>query len=97
MIGVEFKQQLDLLLMDLKETVLSETNESFFQGKIRVLRHQGRFCVPDSFGLRELIMEKAHNSRQSIHLAATMIYRDLQEIYSLNGIKKDNEFCCYVS
>lgn len=42
-------------------------------------------------------MEKAHNSRQSIHLAATMMYRDLQEIYSLNGIKKDNEFCCYVS
>ena len=48
--------------MELEETILSESNESFSQGEDEVLRHQGRLCVLDVDGFRELIMGEAHGS-----------------------------------
>ncbi|WMV37908.1 hypothetical protein MTR67_031293 [Solanum verrucosum] len=33
-------------------------------------------------------MEEAHNSRYSIHPGSTEMYRDLREVYWLNGMKK---------
>jgi len=47
--------------------------------------------VPDVDGLIETILEEAHGSRYSIHSGATKMYRDLREIYWLNGMKRDIE------
>ena len=41
--------------------------------------------------LRLYILADAHNSRYSIHPGATKIYRDLREVYWLNGMKRDIE------
>ena len=81
MVGMKLKQHLDPLLMELEEAFLSKSNESFSQGEDGVLRHQGRLCVLDVDGLRELIMEEAHGFRFSIHLGARKMYCDLGETY----------------
>ena len=47
MVEVESKQHLDPLLMELKESSLRKSNESFSQGGNGVLRYQARLCVPD--------------------------------------------------
>ena len=39
--------------------------------------------------LRKHILAEAHNSRYSIHLRATKMYRDLREVYWLNVMKRD--------
>ena len=46
-------------------------------------------CVPAVGELRQHILAEAHNSRYSIHPGATKIYRDLREVYWLNGMKRD--------
>ncbi|WMV24085.1 hypothetical protein MTR67_017470 [Solanum verrucosum] len=43
---------------------------------------------PTLVELKKTISE-AHNSRYSIHLVATMMYRDLREVYWWNEMKKD--------
>ena len=45
MVEVKFKQHLDSLLMELKESELGKINESFSGGG--VLRYQERLCVPN--------------------------------------------------
>ena len=75
-VGVKSKQHLDPLLMELKETVLSKSNESFSQGEDGVHRFQGRLCVPDVDGLGEFIMEEAHGSQYSIPAGPTKVYCD---------------------
>ena len=39
--------------------------------------------------LRQHILAEAHNCRYSIHPGATKMYRDLQEVYWWNGMKRD--------
>ncbi|WMV18993.1 hypothetical protein MTR67_012378 [Solanum verrucosum] len=88
---VKFKQDLDHLLVELKEFVLKRSVEAFSQGGDGVLRYQGQLCVPDDDGLREQILEEAHSSRYSIHPGATKMYHDLREVYWWNGMKRDIE------
>ena len=63
--------------------------EGFSQGGDGVLCYQGRLCVPDVGELRQHILAEAHSFRYSIHPDATMMYRDLQEVYWWNGMKRD--------
>ena len=65
--------------------------EVFSQGGDGVLSYQGRFCVSNVGELRQYIFAEAHNSRYSIHLGSTKMYRDLREVYWWNGIKRDIE------
>ncbi|WMV59547.1 hypothetical protein MTR67_052932, partial [Solanum verrucosum] len=88
-VDVKSKQHLDLILMELKESVLNKSIEVFSQGGDGVLTYQGRLCVSDVDGLREKILKEAHGSRYYIHPGATKMYRDLREIYWWNGMKKD--------
>ena len=76
-VGVKSMQHLDPLLMELKETVLSKSNKSFYQGENWVLTNQGRLFIPDVDGLRKLIMQEAHVFRYSIQLGDTKMYHDL--------------------
>ncbi|KAH0633114.1 hypothetical protein KY284_035900 [Solanum tuberosum] len=86
---VKSRQDLDFLLVELKESVLKKFVEAFSQGGDGVLRYKGRLGVPDVDGLREQILEEAHSSRYSIHPGATKMYHDLQEVYWWNGMKRD--------
>ncbi|WMV49980.1 hypothetical protein MTR67_043365 [Solanum verrucosum] len=49
-VDVKSKKHLDLILMELKESVLNKYVEVFSQGGDEVLRYQGRFYVPDIDG-----------------------------------------------
>ena len=76
-VGVKSMQHLDPLLMEMKETVLSKSNKSFYQGENGVLTNQGRLFIPDVDGLRKLIMQEAHVFRYSIQPGDTKMYHDL--------------------
>ncbi|XP_069151936.1 uncharacterized protein [Solanum lycopersicum] len=90
-VEVKSKKHLDRPLMDLKEFVLGELNESFSLGGDGVLRYHGGLCVPDVDGLREQILEEVDGYRYSIHLGLTKMYHDLREIYWWEGFKRDIE------
>ncbi|MBW3919187.1 hypothetical protein HHB59_11165, partial [Neisseria meningitidis] len=54
-----------------------------------VLRLQGRVCVPNVDGIRDLILAEAHSSRYSIHPGAAKMYQDLRQHYWWRRMKKD--------
>ena len=88
---VNEKQDSDPILLELKNVVHNQRVEVFSQGGDGVLSYQGRFCVSNVGELRQYIFAEAHNSRYSIHLGSTKMYRDLREVYWWNGIKRDIE------
>ena len=59
---VKSKQDLDPILVELKESVLKKFFEAFSDGGYGVLRYQGRLCVLNVDGLMEQILEEAHSS-----------------------------------
>ncbi|XP_070002669.1 uncharacterized protein [Nicotiana sylvestris] len=61
-------------LFVLKDTVRHGGAKQVTIGDDGVLRMKGRICVPNVDGLHELILEKSHISRYSIHLGAAKIY-----------------------
>ena len=63
--------------------------EVFSRGREGALRYQGRLRVPYVDGLRERILDEAHNSSYSIHPGSTKLYRDLREVYWWGGMKRD--------
>ena len=75
---VKTKQDMDPSLVDLKKSVETKVIESFSKGRDGVLRYQGRLCIPNVDGLRELILEDAHSSQYSIHPGSTKMYRDFE-------------------
>ena len=48
-------------------------------------------CVPYVDCLSGRISEEDHGSRYSIHLCDTTMYRDLQDVYLWDGLKRDIE------
>ena len=83
------KQQIDLALMKLKESVLGKLNKSFSLEGDGMLRCLGRLCYPDVYGLRDRILEEAHGSCYSIHQGSTKMYHDLRDIYWWECLKRD--------
>src|SRR3990170_8151867 len=55
----------------------------------------GRLWIPLFGGLRELIMDEAHQSRYSIHPGADKMYQDLRDLFWWPGMK--NDIAVYVS
>ncbi|WMV33296.1 hypothetical protein MTR67_026681 [Solanum verrucosum] len=86
---VKAKQDLDPIMVELKKSVSKKAIEAFSQGGDGVLRYQCHLCVPNVDELKNHILVEAHSSWYCIHLGATKIYRDLQEVYWWNGMKKD--------
>ncbi|XP_070014053.1 uncharacterized protein [Nicotiana sylvestris] len=68
-------------LLVLKETVQHGDAKEVFIGDARVLRMQGRICILNVDGLRELILEEAHSLRYSIHPVAANMYQDFRQHY----------------
>ncbi|XP_070045755.1 uncharacterized protein [Nicotiana tomentosiformis] len=86
---IKARQFDDLHLLVLKETVLQGGSKEVVIDEDGVLRLQGRLCVPNVDVLRKKILKEAHNSRYSIHLGATNMYRDLRQHYWRRQMKKD--------
>ena len=53
-----------------------------------MFRYQGRLCLPDDDDLRGNLIEEAHDSRYSIHVSFTKMYRDLREVYWSDGLER---------
>ena len=75
------RQDDDPHLLVLRDTVRHGGAKQVTVGDDRVLRMQGRICVPNVDGLRELILEESHSSRYSIHSGAAKMYQDLRQYY----------------
>ncbi|XP_070036909.1 uncharacterized protein [Nicotiana tomentosiformis] len=58
-------------------------------GNNGILRLQGRICVPNMDGLKELILDEDHSSRYSIHPGATNMHCYLKQHYWWWRMKKD--------
>ncbi|XP_070032182.1 uncharacterized protein [Nicotiana tomentosiformis] len=58
--------------IDAKEVTISDDG---------VLRLQVQVCVPNVDGLRDLILEKAHNLQYFIRQGVTKMYHDLKQHY----------------
>ncbi|XP_070009503.1 uncharacterized protein [Nicotiana sylvestris] len=76
-------------LLVLKDTVQHGDAKEITIGDDGALRIQGRLCVPNVDGLRELILQEAHSSWYYIHLGASKMYQDLRQHYWRRRMKKD--------
>ncbi|XP_070013588.1 uncharacterized protein [Nicotiana sylvestris] len=76
-------------LLFLKDRVQHSDTRDVTIGDDRVLRMQGRICVPNMDGLQELILEEAHSSRYSIYSGAANMYQVLRQHYWWRRMKKD--------
>ncbi|WMV24988.1 hypothetical protein MTR67_018373 [Solanum verrucosum] len=65
------KQDVDPVLVDLKNSVSEKVIEAFSGGGDGVLLYQGRLCVSNINELRNQILTEAHSSRYSIYPGAT--------------------------
>ncbi|XP_070009805.1 uncharacterized protein [Nicotiana sylvestris] len=68
-------------LVVLRDTVQHNDPKEVTIGDDSALTMQGRLCVPDVDGLRELILQEAHSSRYSIHPGAVKMYQNLRQHY----------------
>ena len=68
-------------MMELKESVLGNLNESFSSRGDGVFRYQGRLCVPNVNDLRNRILEEAHGLHYSIHPSSLKMYHDVREFF----------------
>ncbi|XP_070004183.1 uncharacterized protein [Nicotiana sylvestris] len=75
-------------LLVLKDMVQHSDAKEVSIGDNGLLRMQGQICVSNMDGLRELILEKAHNLRYSIHSATAKMYWDLRLHYWWRKMKK---------
>ncbi|XP_069154632.1 uncharacterized protein [Solanum lycopersicum] len=88
-VEVKEKQDTDSILLEHKGADHNQRMEVFSQGGDGVLRYQDRLCVPCVGELRQHILVEAHKFRHSIHPGSTKMYRDMQDVYWWNGIKRD--------
>ena len=59
------------------------------------MRFKDRICVPNDSDIKDQILRDGHNSKYTMHLGSTKMYRDLQSHYWWEGMKK--EIAIYVS
>lgn len=83
------RQYDDTHLLVLRDMERHDDGKQVTVGDDRVFRLQGRVCVPNVDGLRELILGKAHSSQYSIHPGTTKMYQDLRQHYCWRRMKKD--------
>lgn len=75
---IKVVQRKDSKLSKLMEGVKSDKNLDFALDSEGVLHCGNHLCVPDYEGLREVILEEAHNSKHLVHLGSVKMYQDLK-------------------
>ncbi|XP_070010536.1 uncharacterized protein [Nicotiana sylvestris] len=86
---IKARQFYDPYLLVLKDIVQQGGLKKVMIGDDGVMRLQGRICVSNVDGLRELILENAHSSQYSIHPCVTKMYHNLKQYYWWQKMKKD--------
>ncbi|XP_070032563.1 uncharacterized protein [Nicotiana tomentosiformis] len=86
---IKARQFDDPHLLVLKDTVQRGSARKVVIRDDGFMQLQGRICVSNIDGLRKLILEEAHSSRNSIHPHVTKMYRDLKQHYWWQKMKKD--------
>ena len=66
------------MLVELKDLVLVNMNESFAFGDDDILRYKDRRCVQDVDDLQTSIIAEGHGSRYSRNPGSTKIYHDIK-------------------
>ncbi|KAL5547918.1 hypothetical protein UlMin_003149 [Ulmus minor] len=77
--GIKGSQELDPILVRLKEEVREGRSKEFHVSSDGILHFKGRLCVPEEPELREQILSEAHSMPYSVHPGATKMYKDLKE------------------
>ncbi len=85
-VDLKANQHLDPVLMELKNSVMSNLNDSFSLRGDGILRYKNKLCVPNLYNLRSNIFAETHCSRYSIQPSAIMIYH---EVYWWEGTNRD--------
>ena len=77
--GIKGAQELDPLLMKLKEQLQEGKNAEFRVSSNDVLHFKGRLCIPNDAQLEDQIHFEAHTTPYLVHSSATNMYKDLKE------------------
>ena len=75
---VKRHQYKDPILAHYRDAALQKEKTPFKVIPDRVLRYEGRVCVPDTVGLRRQVMGEAHSAHYSIYPGLTKMYHDLR-------------------
>ena len=78
---IKGKQFTDEKLSRIQDMVLRGEAKEAIIDEEGILRVKGRVCVPRVDDSTHTILAEAHNSKYSIHLGATKMYRDLRQHY----------------
>ncbi|XP_022014164.1 uncharacterized protein LOC110913651 [Helianthus annuus] len=81
-------QKEPVLEANLPNEKLGATVDQLSPGSDGILIFNGRIWVPIHGGLRDLILQEAHNSRYSLHPGGDKMYQDLKANYWWMGLKK---------
>ncbi|XP_058078631.1 uncharacterized protein LOC131226956 [Magnolia sinica] len=68
----------DELLGKMRERAKSDVKSEWRVSTDRGLRYRGRLCVSNLQGLREEVLNAAHNSKLAMHPSSTKMYWDLK-------------------
>ncbi|KAL2252726.1 UNVERIFIED_CONTAM: Transposon Tf2-11 polyprotein [Sesamum indicum] len=82
-------QTRDAFLLRMLERIKLGKKTNFSIRGDGVIVNGGRVCVPDTDGLREAILQEAHNSPYAMHPGTTKMYRNLRPYYWWQTMKKD--------
>ena len=55
----------------------------------KALEFQGCLCIPNIPAIKRQVLEEAHNTKFTIHLRGTKMYRNLKETFWWLGMKKE--------
>ena len=87
--GIKGGQELDPLLLKIKEEILEGKRTDFKVSVDGVLGFNGRLCVPANEELKQQILHEAHNTPYSVHPGTTKMYQDLKRLFWWPGMKRD--------
>ncbi|KAL0320173.1 UNVERIFIED_CONTAM: hypothetical protein Sradi_5278800 [Sesamum radiatum] len=79
----------DPFLLRMLEKIKQGKQPNFLIRTDGVMVNRGRVCVPDVEGLREEIMQEAHNAPYTMHPGTTKMYQNLRPYYWWPTMKKD--------
>ncbi|XP_058106968.1 uncharacterized protein LOC131250703 [Magnolia sinica] len=82
-------QEGDELLKKMREGTKNDGKFEWRVGTDGGLGYRGRLCVPNLQGLREEVLNAAHNSKLAMHPGSTKMYRDLKQTYWWDNMKKE--------
>ncbi|XP_058068520.1 uncharacterized protein LOC131217597 [Magnolia sinica] len=82
-------QEGDELLKKMRERARNDGKSEWRIGTDRGLWYRSRLCVPNLQGLREEVLNAAHNSKLAMHPGSTKMYQDLKRNYWWDNMKKE--------